>query len=330
MRLVFFAETLSPEGKHVFGNWDMHETLAENRWHYYYDGTFWPSSSGLSVKWVSDIIIYSSEEPQEEASWPLTLTGVSTYVMDQEEFESGAECHEAIWINGSDTWSGISLWRLVGYVDDNVQHGEGAFNDGKAQVGYEINVIAFDGYNKIFASADVARNDDMIVANKLNGLELPDDRYPLRLVGPSLTSGQKVSMIVEIKLVGLPRGSASDSLSATANVVMEMVGIELDRDSIDYGDILPGGSSAVETVRITNTGTLDCYVTLEVDGVDATAQNFYVQSLYINGVLYNIDSVIANILFAGSVDVDTQLQVPLSWTETGAQDATFIFWAEAA
>jgi hypothetical protein len=61
MRLLFFAETLSPQGKHVFGNWDMHEAMAQSRWHYYYDGTtFWPSSSGLSVKWVSDIIIYSS------------------------------------------------------------------------------------------------------------------------------------------------------------------------------------------------------------------------------------------------------------------------------
>ena len=64
MRLIFFAETLNPEGKHVFGSWDMHECLAEKYWHYYYDGTYWPSSSGLSVKWVSDIIIYSSEEPQ--------------------------------------------------------------------------------------------------------------------------------------------------------------------------------------------------------------------------------------------------------------------------
>jgi hypothetical protein len=65
MRLIFFAETLNPDGKHVFGTWDMHETLAEEYWHYYYDGsTYWPSSSGLSVKWVSDIIIYSSEEPQ--------------------------------------------------------------------------------------------------------------------------------------------------------------------------------------------------------------------------------------------------------------------------
>jgi hypothetical protein len=65
MRLIFFAETLNPDGKHVFGNWDMHDTLAEKYWHYYYDGTtYWPSSSGLSVKYVSDIIIYSSEQPQ--------------------------------------------------------------------------------------------------------------------------------------------------------------------------------------------------------------------------------------------------------------------------
>jgi len=65
MRLIFFAETLNPDGKHVFGTWDMHEYLAEKYWHYYYDGgTYWPSSSGLSVKYVSDIIIYSSEEPQ--------------------------------------------------------------------------------------------------------------------------------------------------------------------------------------------------------------------------------------------------------------------------
>jgi PKD repeat protein len=62
MRFIFFAGTLSPAGKFVFGNWDMHETLAENRWHYYYDGTnFWPSSSGLSVQNVCEIIMYSDD-----------------------------------------------------------------------------------------------------------------------------------------------------------------------------------------------------------------------------------------------------------------------------
>jgi hypothetical protein len=223
------------------------------------------------------------------------------------------------------------LWRLVGYVDDDVQHGEGAFNDKKADMGYEVDVIAFDGYTKTFASADVARNDNMIVANKLNGSELPVDSYPLRLVGPDLTSGQKVSMIVEIELVGLPRGDASDSLHVTANVIMEMVGITLDRDNIDYGTLMPGGNSAVVTIRITNIGTLDCNVTLEVDGADVTAQDFYEQSLYIDGALYNIDAIIASILVGLSKDVNTQVKVPLSWIKgTGAQNATFIFWAEAS
>jgi len=331
MRLLFFAETLNPDGKHVFGDWDMHETLAEEYWHYYYDGTLWPSSSGLSVKWVSDIIIYSSEEPPVPETWSLTLSGADTYVMDQTEFEAGADCHEATWVDGTNTWSGIPLWRLVGWVDDDVQHGADAFNDGLAAAGYDVAIMASDGYSKTFASADVARNDNMIVANKLNGEDLPEDRYPLRLVGPGLTGGQKVGMITEIQLLNLPKGDASSSINATANVVIEMVGIDLDRDSIDYGDVMPGDSSAVKSVLVTNIGTLDCDVTLEVVGADGVAQSFYEQSLYIDDGLYNVDAVIANIIVAGSENVDTQLKVPLSWAEgTGVQQATFIFWATAS
>jgi hypothetical protein len=333
MRLIFFAETLNPDGKHVFGTWDMHETLAEEYWHYYYDsgsGILYPSSSGLSVKWVSDIIIYSSEEPPVPETWSLTLSGADTYVMNQTEFEGGVDHHEATWVDGEDTWSGISLWRLVGWVDDDVQHGEGAFNDGLATAGYDIQIIASDGYSKTFASAAVARNDNMIIANTLNGEELSDS-YPLRLVGPDLSGGQKVGMITEIQLLNLPKGEASSSLNATANVTIEMVGIDLDRDSIDYGDVVPGESSAVEAVGIDNIGTLDCDVTLEVVGADGVAQSFYEQSLYIDSGLYNADAVIANIPVEESQSVDTQLQVPLSWAEgTGAQDATFIFWATAS
>ncbi len=58
MRLIFFAETQNPAGKYTFGNWDMHETLPPSRWHYFYDGTFWPSSSGLSVQYVYRIEIH--------------------------------------------------------------------------------------------------------------------------------------------------------------------------------------------------------------------------------------------------------------------------------
>jgi outer membrane protein assembly factor BamB len=127
-----------------------------------------------------------------------------------------------------------------------------------------------------------------------------------------------------------PEYVASSSLDATANLVMAMVGIDLDRDSIDYGDIAPGESSAVETVVVTNVGTLDCDVTLEVVGADGVAQDFYEQSLYVDGGLYNVDATIASIAVDGSESVATQLQVPLSWSEVGAQDAVFVFWAQAS
>ncbi|MGD9118498.1 MAG: hypothetical protein PVJ08_07200, partial [Dehalococcoidia bacterium] len=70
-------------------------------------------------------------------------------------------------------------------------------------------------------------------------------------------------------------------------------------------------------------------VTLEVVGADATAQDFFEQSLHIDGVLYDITTVIASIPAELSDSVDTQLHVPGEWSEAGVQEAQFIFWAEA-
>ncbi|MCW4033837.1 MAG: PQQ-binding-like beta-propeller repeat protein [Candidatus Bathyarchaeota archaeon] len=123
--------------------------------------------------------------------------------------------------------------------------------------------------------------------------------------------------------------TVSSSLNATANVVILMTGIEVDRDSVDYGELVSGRNSAVETIGITNTGTVQCNVTIEVEGADADAQNFYEQSLYIDENLYNIETVIASIAVEGTENVDTQLKVPASWADDlGTQEATFIFWAE--
>jgi hypothetical protein len=57
MRLLFFADdSTNPWGWHAFGNWDMHDTMPESRWHYYKKR--WPTSSGLSVQNVYNIDIY--------------------------------------------------------------------------------------------------------------------------------------------------------------------------------------------------------------------------------------------------------------------------------
>jgi hypothetical protein len=124
--------------------------------------------------------------------------------------------------------------------------------------------------------------------------------------------------------------SSNASLTATTNLIMPMVGIDLDRGSIDYGDVAPGKSSAVERVVVTNVGTVDCDVSLEVVGADGIAQGFYEQSLYVDGNPYAVDAVVASIPFEKSKGIDTQLRVPLSWGELGVQGATFVFWAEAS
>jgi hypothetical protein len=57
MRLVFFADTsTNAEGKHVFGNWDMHEVMPPEKIHLF--DNLYPSTSGYTVKWVDEVRIY--------------------------------------------------------------------------------------------------------------------------------------------------------------------------------------------------------------------------------------------------------------------------------
>ncbi|OPX67274.1 MAG: hypothetical protein A4E37_01542 [Methanoregulaceae archaeon PtaB.Bin056] len=68
MRLVFFADTrTNPWGIHAFGNWDWHESADEQFWYYYRQGDQkYPTTTGLSVQYISDILIYSGSPSQSE------------------------------------------------------------------------------------------------------------------------------------------------------------------------------------------------------------------------------------------------------------------------
>ena len=63
-----------------------------------------------------------------------------------------------------------------------------------------------DGYTKDFASKDVAKSNDYIIANKCNGEPLTGKSWPLRLVGAGVAktdgslSGTSVGAIAEIEL----------------------------------------------------------------------------------------------------------------------------------
>jgi len=70
MRMVWFAEATYKEGPtsiaglpsgyyHVFGNWDWHEAADSKYWYYYRQGDEkYPTTTGLSGMYVSDILIY--------------------------------------------------------------------------------------------------------------------------------------------------------------------------------------------------------------------------------------------------------------------------------
>ncbi|KQC04692.1 MAG: hypothetical protein APR55_06265, partial [Methanolinea sp. SDB] len=136
--------------------------------------------------------------------WTLLLDGAITEEIDREYFEEGVACiHSATYTDLSGTWEGIPLWDLMGYVDDGNSHGAGAFNDALAAEGYQVKIVASDGFNVTFDSADVARNDDYIIASTLDGQPLLEQHWPLKLVGPGIAPSQSIAKITTIELIGV-------------------------------------------------------------------------------------------------------------------------------
>jgi hypothetical protein len=201
MLLAFFTTVPNADGKLVFGNNDMRDCIPEANWHW---NEGFPSVHGLYCKYVSEITIYTSPKP----AWTLNLYGARNQAIPQAEFENaqGENCHGVTpYTDVSGTWKGMPLWMLTAFVDDTTGiHGEGSYNDGLAAAGYAVKVIGEDG-SYTFQSTDIARNNNIILANQLNGGPLPDDSYPLKLVGTGLTAeAQRVGKIYRIELHDIP------------------------------------------------------------------------------------------------------------------------------
>jgi len=264
IQLTFFADD------NVFGNWDMHECMAPE-YRYNYSGVY-PSSNGLSVRDISEIAIYSNETA--ETTWSLELIGAINETMSKTTFEEGVACHDGFSYVDSEgrTWTGILLWYLIGRVDDTNTHGSGSFNDTLAGDGYDVTITAGDGYSQTFDSADLAGNGSYIVACYLNGSDLPeltDDGKPLaplKLVGPCLTSGQKIGNIVNISLGIAP---------ATPEADLTLIGSETKTYTLDEIKAMPpytaGGGFKKSTGTIVGphnyTGVNITYLTDLVGGI---------------------------------------------------------------
>lgn len=156
------------------------------------DGHWW-------VKWVTEV---KSKPVVEE--WTLLLKGALTEEMDRGTFESGAAigCHGQEWIDAEgNRWTGIPLYLLVGRVDDEIAHDGPAYNRELAQAGYQVKITAADGYSVEVASTDMYYKKDLIVAYEMNGEPLPEEYWPLRLVGEGVDKSVMIGQITEIEVL---------------------------------------------------------------------------------------------------------------------------------
>ena len=163
----------------------------------------------------------------------MTVAGHLNDTVPQDWFENAIACHHGgvTYTDGTDNWSGLPLWYMCGLVDDGNIHGPSAFNDQVAAADYTVKVIGSD--NSTFSSLTVARNDNIILANTLNGAALPSEQYPLRLVGPDVPGGLGVQSITRIELLDLPpvitasvTGSGG-SISPSGDRVLSLGGSEV-------------------------------------------------------------------------------------------------------
>ncbi len=156
------------------------------------DGHWW-------VKWVTRL----ATKPVEQ-EWSLLLTGAITEDMDRGTFETGAAegCHGQDWTDAEgNTWTGIPLYLLVGRVDDENVHEGPAYNRDLAQAGYEVEIVTSGSGTVTLPSETMYYNKQLLVAYRMNGAELPEEFWPLRLVGEGIEDAQMVGGIGEIKAI---------------------------------------------------------------------------------------------------------------------------------
>ncbi len=63
LQMVFMTAQTNRDGQHVFGNTDMKTALPQEKYQHFFEGQY-PSTNGLSGKWISELRIYNGGVPQ--------------------------------------------------------------------------------------------------------------------------------------------------------------------------------------------------------------------------------------------------------------------------
>ncbi len=267
------------------------------------------SSAGLWAREVRYIRVLPAQ-----VDWTLELVkGSESVHMSKQYFESAASCHyhRAEYEVDGDVYAGVPLWEIVAAVDGaNPPDGHYMYNTILSELGYNVTVIAEDGFSANIPSHLVARNDKIIIANELNGEPLPESDAPLRIVGDGLTGSQRVRNIVKIELTELPDESEIPDWSLTldgtllreysAEIYGALVGCGVHTETYDHEDGTYEGIPLWILIAAVDDGETRSHwslnETLVEDGydVEVIAEDGYSYTFDISEVAFNDTMILAD------------------------------------
>ena len=149
-----------------------------------------------AIKWLEGISVTKAS-----AAWKVQLEGAVPGKLDRASYVNCASpgCHGSGWVDPQGRrWEGIPLYLVAGLVDDRRKHDAGAYNARLAKQGYDIQIETNGGQVVTIDSRDIAGRDSIVLSSKVDGGELPDEYFPLRLVGPGLSEAQMPGGIARI------------------------------------------------------------------------------------------------------------------------------------
>ena len=149
-----------------------------------------------TVKWLDRVSVTKAS-----ADWKVQVEGVRRDTIDKPTYVNCASpgCHGSGWVDDAGRrWEGVPLYLVAGLVDDTKKHGAGAYDAALAKKGYDIVIEGADGTVTTIDSRDVAGKDDVVLSGKVDGGELPEEYFPLRVVGPGLGEAQMPGRIARI------------------------------------------------------------------------------------------------------------------------------------
>jgi hypothetical protein len=165
-------------------------------------------------------------------TWTLQIINAgNTYEMTKSEFES----FPAVTINvtdmhGTHDWTGVPLWKLAAKNDSDGN--PDAFNETLAATNYSIKAVSTGTSPYIrcigptASGTTISHNDNLIIANKMDGSPLTSESAPLKVIGTGLISSRFVSQLASIELV------YTVNISTTTNGAITPIGNTADKDGI--------------------------------------------------------------------------------------------------